>query len=109
MTSITLSFNEALDPGSASNTSLYRVLGAVKKRGKTAYRMAVAIKSVVYDNNKTVTIHLAKPCKVAVQVTVQGGLRAANGASSSESCSAVLKGGAQRAQEPKRHFWILGS
>jgi hypothetical protein len=90
MTSISLRFNEALDPSSASNTSLYQVLGAVKKHRKTAYSMAVAIKSVVYDNNKTVTIHLAKPCKRAVQVTVQRGLRAANGASSSDSCSNVV-------------------
>jgi hypothetical protein len=86
LTSITIAFNEALAPGSASETALYSVLGAVKKRGKTAYTKHVAVKSVTYNNStRSVTITLAKPYKGAVQVTVKAGLTAANGPSSSST------------------------
>jgi hypothetical protein len=92
LTSISLAFNEALESGSASNVDLYSVLGAVKKKGKTVYNKKLHIKSVSYNAKAdSVTIKLAKPYKGAVQVTVQGGLVAANGAKSSSAFSAVAK------------------
>jgi len=92
LSSIALGFNEALNPGSASNAGLYSVLGAVKKRGKTVYSKNLGIKSVSYNANAgSVTINLAKPYKGAVQVTVHGGLVAANGSPSSGNVSLIVK------------------
>jgi hypothetical protein len=92
LTTITVSFNEALNPGSADNPSLYIVDAGVTKRGKTVYTKKLAVRSPGYNaKTHTVTITLAKPFKGAVQVTVLPGIRAANGASSSGSFSAVVK------------------
>ena len=56
----------------------------VKKHKETVYTKALKIKSVVYNTGPhSVTITLAKPYKGAVQVTIEPGLEAANGASSS--------------------------
>jgi len=92
LTTITVSFNEALNTGSADNPSLYIVDGGVTKHGKTVYTNKLAIRSLSYNAKAhTVTIALAKPFKGAVQVTVLPGIRAANGASSSGSFSAIVK------------------
>jgi hypothetical protein len=86
-TSITLTFNEALDPASGTNTALYRILGAVKKHGKSFFSKAMKIKSVSYSaGGQSVTINLSKAAKGAMEVLVQPGLTAANG----ESTSGVL-------------------
>ena len=80
LTSITIGFDEALNPGSVGNLALYSVLGAVKKRKKLVYSKGVVIRSASYDPSaRTVTINLAKPYKDAVQATVRSGLVAANG------------------------------
>src|SRR5262249_41615050 len=64
LTAITLPFNEALTPGSASNPSLYSVLGAVKKKGKAVYSKKVAIKTVgVSSDGHSVTLNLKTPFK----------------------------------------------
>jgi hypothetical protein len=92
LASIAFSFNEALNPASASNIALYRVLGAVKKRGKTVYSKAVGIKSATYNTGThSVTLNLAKPYKGAVQVTLHPGLLAADGASNSAGFTMVVK------------------
>jgi hypothetical protein len=92
LTAIAVAFDEALDPGSAVNLSLYSVLGAVKSHGKTVFSKGIAIRGVNYDSNAhTVTINLARPFKGAVQVTVRAGIAATNGTSSSGSFSAVTK------------------
>jgi hypothetical protein len=78
-----VSFDQTLDSGSASNPGLYSVDAPVKKRGKTTYNKGVAVRGVDYNvNTQVVTITLAKPYKGVLQVTVQGGVLAANGASS---------------------------
>ena len=56
----------------------------VKKHKETLYTKALKIKTVVYNpGTHSVTITLAKPYKGAVQVTIDPGLEAADGASSS--------------------------
>ena len=87
-TSYTITFTAPLNPASASNPGLYQVLEGVtkvvKKHKETLYTKALKIKSVVYNPGaNTVTITLAKPYKGAVQVTIEPGLEAADGASSS--------------------------
>jgi Bacterial Ig-like domain len=90
-TSITIGFSERLNQGSASNQGLYRLFGGVRKRGKTVYTMKLAIKSVSYNSAaNTVTIDFAKPFKTAVQMTVEAGIVAANGASSTSAFSAIV-------------------
>jgi hypothetical protein len=88
---ITISFNEALDGGSVGNSGLYRVLGAVKKHKKIVFSKTVRIQGIHFDGNTDVTIHLVKPYKGAVQVTVLAGIPASNGSSSRASFSAVVK------------------
>jgi hypothetical protein len=87
-TSYTITFAAPLNPGSASNLSLYQVLQGVtkvvEKRKQTVYAKALKIKTVVYeDGPQSVTITLARPYKGAVQVTIGPGLEGADGASSS--------------------------
>jgi hypothetical protein len=92
LTSISLDFGEALNPDSAIKAHAYLMLGAVQKHATTVFRKKVDIRSIRYDDNlQTVTITLAKPQKGALQVTVQPGLMAANGASSSTPFSIVVK------------------
>jgi hypothetical protein len=77
-----LSFGVTLDP-SATSTALYRVAGAVKKKGKTVYSKNVAVKSVSLSaNSQAVTINLAKPFKGVAQVTIEPGLKASGGPAS---------------------------
>jgi len=57
LTSITIGFNEALNPSSATNTDLYKLFGSVKKHGKTAYTKGFPIESISYaSGGKTVKI-----------------------------------------------------
>jgi hypothetical protein len=90
LTSITVGFDEALNPGSVANRALYSVLGAVKKHRKTVYSKGVRIKGISFDGNTRVTINLAKPYKGAVKVTVHGGILATDGASSSGDFAAIV-------------------
>jgi len=92
LTSITIAFDETLNPGSAENMGFYSdVLGAVKKHRKTVYTKGVPIRGVTYDGiAQTVTITLAKPYKGAVQVMVLAGIVGTNGTSSSGAFSTVV-------------------
>jgi hypothetical protein len=75
----------------ASNTSLFQVLGGVKKHGKNAFTKAVTIKLAAYNPaTHTVTLNLAKPFKGPVQVTVEPGLKGSDGASSSSATTNVV-------------------
>jgi hypothetical protein len=83
LTSITVGFGVALDPGSATDVARYLVRGAVPDRpaGGGVFRARLGIKSVGYNAAaETVTITLARPHKGPVQVTVRAGLLAADGA-----------------------------
>jgi hypothetical protein len=90
LTSIGFSFGVTLDP-SAASTALYRVLGAVKKKGKTVYSKAVHVKNVSLSaDSKSVTINLAKPFKGVAQVTIEPGLKASGGASTTSPLMFVV-------------------
>jgi hypothetical protein len=81
--SIALLFDRPLDPWSASDRTLYRVLSGVKKRGKWVATKPVPIRSVRYDDvARSVTIGLSRPIKGTVQVTALRGIVGADGASS---------------------------
>jgi hypothetical protein len=90
LTAITVAFDEALDSVSVSNSALYNVLGAVKKHRKTVYSKGVGIQGIGFDGSTPVTIRLARPYKGAVQVTVAGGILAADGASTDINFSSVI-------------------
>ena len=92
MAAVNLSFNEALDPDSARTPGLYSALGAVKIKRQTVFHKPLRIKSVSYNaGTNMVTLTLARPFKGAVQVTVHGGFKAANGASSRGEFTRLVK------------------
>ena len=92
LTAFIVVFNEPLDSGSASNPGLYHVFTPVKKRGITFFTRAVAIKSIhPRSGGATVTIKLARPVKGKVEVTIQGAIMAANGASNSINFSNIVE------------------
>jgi hypothetical protein len=96
LTAFTVDYNEPLNSGSAHNTALYRVLGAVtkivKRHKETLFTKALAVLGVTPNSSgNTVTINLAKPYKGEVQVTVQGTVTASNGASSSVNLPMILE------------------
>jgi sugar lactone lactonase YvrE len=91
LSSITVAFDEALNSGSATSAGNYSLLAAVKKGRKTTFKKPVAIRNATYDAGAhRVTINLAKPFKGAIQVTVHGGIKASNGASSSGDLTQVV-------------------
>jgi virginiamycin B lyase len=83
VTAIVLYFDEALDSASASTASFYSVAMGVKKHHMIVYSKFVKIRSATYDPTiGTVTLNLARPIKAKqLQVTVHGGVMAANGTS----------------------------
>jgi hypothetical protein len=88
LSAITIGFDEALNANSAMNSSLYSVLSAVTRRRKTTFNKGVAVRGASYNTGmNSVTLTLAKPYKGVVQVTVNPGIVAANGAASSTSFS----------------------
>ena len=92
MTAITVAFDEALNSGSAGNLELYSVFLSVEKHRKAVYSKPLRIKDVSYNGSaRTVTINLAKPYKGVVEVTVHSGIVAADGQSSDEDFSAIVK------------------
>ena len=91
LTAFIVVFNEPLNSGSASNPGLYHVFAAVKKRGRTVFTRAVAIKGIHPGSaGGTVTINLARPEKGKVEATIQGTIMAANGASSRIGFSTII-------------------
>ena len=76
---IVVGFDEALDAVSVENGSYLLRLG-VRRRHKLIFSKPVRVESVTYDSaSQSVSIHLRKPVKGEVQVTIQGGIAAANG------------------------------
>jgi len=92
LTAITIAFDEALNSGSVGNLALYSILRGVKKHRKTVYSKPLVIKTVSSASSaQTVTINLGKPFMGAVQVTVHSGIVAADGQSSDEEFSTLVK------------------
>jgi hypothetical protein len=88
LTNITVAFDEALNPVFANNSHLYAALGGVRKRGTIQFIKRLTIAGVTYnDSNHTVNVKLLKPYKGRVQLTVHGGVVAANGAMTSGDSS----------------------
>jgi virginiamycin B lyase len=84
ITAITVGFDEALDPPSAMNPAFYSLALVVKMRRRLVFRVVRVGGIPAYNGaDHSVTIRLAKPTKGRIRVTVQGGIRAANGAVSS--------------------------
>jgi hypothetical protein len=90
LTSITIGFNEALDPASVENPNLYSAFGGVKHRRKTVYTKPVRIRGISYNGSSRLTINLAKPHKGSLEVVVHAGILAANGTALGHSFSAVV-------------------
>ena len=92
LTSITVGFNEPLNFGSATNGAFYRLFSGAKKHHKTFYTKPVKFNLVTYNiHAESVTINLTKPFKGAVEVVVEAGIVAADGESSKNPFSAVVK------------------
>jgi uncharacterized delta-60 repeat protein len=80
--SITVSFDQSMNSGSAGSQGNYQVFGVVKKKKHRVYTKFVAIRSVTYDDGRhTATITLSKPYKGVVQVTAVSGILGSDGAS----------------------------
>jgi hypothetical protein len=91
ITSIILSFNEALTPDTAGNGGFYSLAAGVKRHHKIVFRRGVKIGGVSYDGTAhAVTLKLTKPHKGLIQVTVRAGIVAADGMSSFSDFTAVL-------------------
>jgi hypothetical protein len=90
-TTLAVTFDEALNAVATSNTSLFQVLGGVKKHGKNGLTKGVAIKSTTYNpTTHTVTLNLARRSSGPVQVTVHGGVPSAAGVPSRGDVTAVV-------------------
>jgi hypothetical protein len=71
-----------MDPSSVMSRGFYTVFGAVIKKKHPRYTKPVSIRTISYRNSlQAAIITLSKPYKGAVQVTVNSGIMAANGAS----------------------------
>jgi virginiamycin B lyase len=92
ITSITLTFNEALDPGSAESGALFSLASEVKRGHKIVFSKRVKIGRVSYDGTAyTVQLKLARPQKKTLMVTVGAGIVAADGILSLSDFTAVVK------------------
>ncbi len=77
ITAISVAFDEALNPSSASNLSLYHVFKGVKKKKKLVFNRPLKIKTVSYlGSSSSVSISLAKPFKGQMEVVVDGAIEA---------------------------------
>jgi virginiamycin B lyase len=87
ITSVVLTFDEAMNSASAGTRSFYSVAAGVKKH----HMMVLKIRSVTYDPTaETATLKLASPFKAKqLQVTVHGGIMAANGTSTEGDATAI--------------------
>jgi virginiamycin B lyase len=92
ITSVVVSFDEAMNPASAGTRSLYSVAAGVKKHHMMVYNRILKIRSVTYDTDETATLKLASPIKAKqLQVTVHGGILAANGTSTVGDATAIAR------------------
>jgi virginiamycin B lyase len=87
ITSVVLAFDEAMNSASAGTRSFYRVAAGVKKH----HMVVLKIRSVTYDPTaEKATLKLASPFKAKqLQVTVHGGIMAANGTSTVGDATAI--------------------
>jgi hypothetical protein len=83
ITSVVLAFDEAMNSASAGTTSFYSIAAGVKKHHMMVYNKLLKIRNVTYNPTVgTATLTLARPFKAKqLQVTVHGGIMAANGTS----------------------------
>jgi hypothetical protein len=92
LSSVRVTYDGAMDAGSAANPDLYSILGAVRKGRKAIFSKTLGIGSSTYDaGDHSVLIGLAKPYRGAVRVTARGGALAADGAPSRDDFAAVLR------------------
>lgn len=91
LVSIIVYFNEPLVPSSASTTGFYQVAMGGKKKRRLVYSRPVGIVLTTYDAPEdAVWIDLAKEVKGPVQLTVDEGIRAADGAVSRTDTTMVV-------------------
>jgi len=83
ITSIVLHFDEPMNSGSANTVAFYQIAAGVKKHHVLVYSKTLKIHAVTYNpSTGTATLRLAKPFKASMlQVTIHGGILAANGTS----------------------------
>jgi hypothetical protein len=81
ITSVVLTFDEAMNSASTGTRSFYSVAAGVNKHHMVVYTRILKIRSVTYDPTaETATLKLASPVKAKqLQVTVHSGVMAANG------------------------------
>ena len=92
ITSIILSFDEALDPGTAESGGFFSLASGAKRGHTTVFSKGVKIRSVSYDGTAyTVRLKLARPQKRTLMVTVRAGIVAADGISSFSDFTAVVR------------------
>jgi hypothetical protein len=91
ITSITVRFDEALDPASARKGRYYGLAAGVETGQTIAFSKRVKIVGVSYDRAAhAVRLRLAVPQRGPVRVTVRAGLVAADGISSTSDLTAVV-------------------
>ncbi len=79
LTSVSLTFDEAVDATSVMSAGLYTVLGGVTKHHKVMYTKKIKVSDVSYDSeNFTVMLRLARPFKGMLRVAVQGEIHSVN-------------------------------
>jgi hypothetical protein len=91
VSSITIDFDEALNPESAESPRFYSVFGGVKHRKKTVYTKPVRIRGIALGGTMRVTVYLAKPYKGSAEIIVRPGIEAADGAETTSTFVAIVK------------------
>jgi hypothetical protein len=91
ITEIVISFNEALDPGTARKLGFYHLAAGVKTRHTLVFSKPLKISGVLYDGSThQVTLKLTKPHRGVVLVTVGPGIMAADGIPSFSNFTSVI-------------------
>jgi streptogramin lyase len=91
ITSILVSFDEALDPASVSKGRSYSLASGVERGQTIVFSQKVKVARVTYYRTAhTVRLRLAAPQKGPVRVTVRAGFVAADGMSSASDFTAVV-------------------
>jgi hypothetical protein len=91
ITSIVVSFDQAMVPSSAETVGFYKLASGIPVRHKFVVTKSLKIASTTYNNNAdTITLNLARPFKGKVQVTVHVGVMATDGTSTRGTFTAVV-------------------
>jgi streptogramin lyase len=91
ISTITLGFDAAMDPGSASTRLFYKLDAGVKKHHTLVFSKSLKIGRVsYYGTTHTVALKLAAPFKGEVQVMVHAGVMATSGTSTRGTFTAVV-------------------